>query len=873
VNFFDSLGCFSLVLIVLPIWALIEIRRDRRRLEQLQDALTELQARITVFERLLSDVRRERREGLGAAAGAKPVEPSAPTPPSQPIPEARAAAVSAAPPPLAAPPPDRPPIPALRDDVLSPPPSLALPPPPPRPSEPFDWESLISVRVFAWLGGGALFLGAALFLQYSIQHGLISPPMRVAIGLVVGSAALLWGDSLRARAMWAGQATSGAGVGVLYASLYAAHTLYGLLPTTPTFLAMAAVTFVAGLVAVRRSAHVLAMIGLVGGFMTPFLLATNEDHPIGLLAYVVLLDIGVLAVARKRSWVSLQLFGLAGSVILYAGWASRHLDGAKLPYALGAAVLLGALFVFGALREPRGPRELVVATPLLGALAPFALALAVSEPSSFSVSPVVLVVYLLILIVQAAWIARDLQVAALMPIAAGTAVFALILRPATDLFPDRRALCLTLFALVPAALFAVWIWNRDSTQSIAYRVAMVIGLVGCLPILIHVLDVEPHGEPIAPLWLYVAAHAAGLVAVGALLRAGPWILGAQGLLFAALLALTSRFQSARLPEFLPWIVIPIVVFWILPFVASRFRADHLAWVSAGLAPIVHFAVLYFLAKPTWGTNWLGLISVVLGALAFVALRRALTMSAGDPQERRFTAALFGGVTLLFLTAAIPILLDNEWITVAWALEAAALAWLSTRIRVGALVKASGVLAVAAFARLVMNPELWRYHPRGATPIFNWYLYTFGIPAIAFLAAAHWVRDSPVARELRMTEGLQLLAGITLFVLLNVEIADFFSTGSTLVFRLTGGGLAQDMTYSLAWGLFALALLFIGIARSSKMTRAAALAVLLLTIAKVFLHDLWDLGALYRVGSIVGLAVALLAVSFLTQRFVFSKERS
>jgi uncharacterized membrane protein len=157
-------------------------------------------------------------------------------------------------------------------------------------------------------------------------------------------------------------------------------------------------------------------------------------------------------------------------------------------------------------------------------------------------------------------------------------------------------------------------------------------------------------------------------------------------------------------------------------------------------------------------------------------------------------------------------------------------------------------------------------------VFNWYLYTFGIPALAFLAAARWVRDEPSALELRMPEGLRIFAGIVLFVLLNVEIADFYSTGSTLDFRLSGGGLAQDMTYSLAWGLFALALLFIGIARASKPARAAALVVLLLTIGKVFLHDLWDLGALYRVGSIVGLAVALLAVSFLTQRFVFPKEK-
>ncbi len=190
-----------------------------------------------------------------------------------------------------------------------------------------------------------------------------------------------------------------------------------------------------------------------------------------------------------------------------------------------------------------------------------------------------------------------------------------------------------------------------------------------------------------------------------------------------------------------------------------------------------------------------------------------------------------------------------------------------------LVKAAGALAAAAFVRLVANPALWSYQPRSETPIFNWYLYTFGIPAVAFLAAAHWLRDDPAANRVRLPGVLRTFAGIVLFVLLNVEIADFYSTGPTLSFRLSGGGLAQDMTYSLAWGIFALVLLFIGIARLSKPVRAAALAVLLLTIAKVFLHDLWNLGALYRVGSIVGLAVALLAVSFLTQRYVFAREKS
>ncbi len=62
------------------------------------------------------------------------------------------------------------------------------------------------------------------------------------------------------------------------------------------------------------------------------------------------------------------------------------------------------------------------------------------------------------------------------------------------------------------------------------------------------------------------------------------------------------------------------------------------------------------------------------------------------------------------------------------------------------------------------------------------------------------------------------------------------------------------------------------ATKRRATRIGALTVLVLTVGKVFLHDLWKLGSLYRVGSIVGLAIALLGVSFLTQRFILPKEQ-
>jgi uncharacterized membrane protein len=128
------------------------------------------------------------------------------------------------------------------------------------------------------------------------------------------------------------------------------------------------------------------------------------------------------------------------------------------------------------------------------------------------------------------------------------------------------------------------------------------------------------------------------------------------------------------------------------------------------------------------------------------------------------------------------------------------------------------------------------------------------------------------KRLRLKGLLQIAATGFLFLLMNIEIADYYSTGTNIAFRWSGGGLAEDMTYSLGWGAFAMALLFAGMLFGQRSARIGALIVLVLTIAKVFLHDLWELGSLYRVGSIVGLAVALLGVSFLTQRFILPKER-
>ncbi len=113
-------------------------------------------------------------------------------------------------------------------------------------------------------------------------------------------------------------------------------------------------------------------------------------------------------------------------------------------------------------------------------------------------------------------------------------------------------------------------------------------------------------------------------------------------------------------------------------------------------------------------------------------------------------ALVAGAALAFLTVAIPLQLEQRWITIGWALEGAAVAWLYTRIpHRGLLLSACGLLA-AVFVRLALNPEVFRYEPRGDMRIVNWYLYTYVIAAAAMGIAAWWLSktDDELARRFR-----------------------------------------------------------------------------------------------------------------------------
>jgi uncharacterized membrane protein len=236
-------------------------------------------------------------------------------------------------------------------------------------------------------------------------------------------------------------------------------------------------------------------------------------------------------------------------------------------------------------------------------------------------------------------------------------------------------------------------------------------------------------------------------------------------------------------------------------------------------------------------------------------------------------ALFGGVALFFITLIFPIQFDRQWITIGWALEGAALLWLFHRVPHPGLRLVGTGLLVAAFVRLAFNPAVLEYHARSATPILNWYLYAYGIVTVCLFAGARLL--APPRNQISMINAPPILAGlgtVLAFLLLNIEIADYFSEpGSTLTFQLSGNVSSdiifeRDMTFSIAWALFALVLLIIGILRKIPAARYSAIGLLSVTLLKLFFHDLARLNQLYRIGAFIGVAVIAKLASFAYQRF-------
>ncbi len=457
--------------------------------------------------------------------------------------------------------------------------------------------------------------------------------------------------------------------------------------------------------------------------------------------------------------------------------------------------------------------------------------------------------------------------------AAGVTAAALILAFWTGVGDGMPWTMIGVLASAAVTLFAL-VWQRvAATVGGRAIAAAAAGIVLAIAELGVVAASAATGRP--PFFLLLSAHVVNLSILLTLAWRNGWHTVPTGAAALAWFAVVEWQIGRNLRT--EWVSLLILsgtlyaVFVVYPLVLGRRAAARRdPWLAAMLAS----AMAFFggrAALLAGGFEWMiGVVPVVQAAVTGVLVWTLLRIQpSGERDLGRL--AIVAGTALAFVTVAIPLQLEHQWITIGWALEGAALAWLYRRIPHRGLLLTSVGLLAAVFVRFALNPEVYLYEPRGDMRILNWYLYGYLVAAAAMFAAGRWLSqtDDAVAGGVRASSLLPAGGVVLLFLLLNIEIADYYAEGEEIVFSF-GGSVSQDLTYTIAWLIFGMLLLAAGIYLRKRPARGAAVALIAVTSFKAFLYDLRNLEDLYRVGSFVGLAVSLALVALVLQKYVLAK---
>ncbi|HXM97233.1 MAG TPA: DUF2339 domain-containing protein [Candidatus Dormibacteraeota bacterium] len=191
----------------------------------------------------------------------------------------------------------------------------------------------------------AMLIGISYFLKYAFENNWIGPSGRIVIGIFAGMGLLLWSESFRKRGHNAfSYSLKAIGIGTLYLSLWAAFQIYHLIPAGAAFALMVIVTASTIILALSQDAELLASFALAGGFATPLLISTGENHEVTLFTYVGLLDIAILVVAIVKPWQRLLWGSFAGTTILFLAWSGEYYSKEQRGLTVFFAAIFAAVF-------------------------------------------------------------------------------------------------------------------------------------------------------------------------------------------------------------------------------------------------------------------------------------------------------------------------------------------------------------------------------------------------------------------------------------------------------------------------------------------------------------------------------------------------
>jgi uncharacterized membrane protein len=687
-EFFFFLGLLLLAFPIIAIVALVKASGATERLRRLELQMRALETRLAGGAAVpLSAAAPQQAPKI--AEWVRPAEPEA----SAEIPSAAAAAV----PPIS-PPPE--PEPATTAPEVS------------RPE--VSLEERFGTKWVVWVGGIALALGGIFLVRYSIDAGLLGPKVRLFLSALLAAALVAGGEWARRQEQLSGFAgmssahipsiLTAAGTTVAYATVYASYALYEFLAPGSAFILLGIVA-VATLAAALLHGPALAALGLVGAYVTPLLVSSNEPSFWALYFYLAVVTAAAFALANFRLWMWLAVTALT----FHALWLLPGLSAAPvmaLPahvFHMAVGFALAAVFIVEGfyMGPPAAPGRI---DPL----------------SSISILMFVVAAALFVLATRHHPLAL-------------TAVTALTVAAlAVAWRTEAAAAAVPVAAILAALVVARWAFNVEIDQLVAAP--------------------GRSGAPEVPMVTGTGTH----LALGAAFAV---LFGAAGFLAQG------RSISAIVP---------------------------MLWSGAGvIGPVLILIALYYRVSGFERSIPFAGIALLLAALYGIATE---TLNKREPKPGSAASeALFATGAVASLALALTFALERGFLTVALALMVPGIAWIALQRPLPMLRTLAGAVTLLVVLRVGWDPRIAGAGV-GTTPIFNWLLYGYGVPAAAFWTAGWLLRQRGDDKPTRIVESAAILFTVLLAFL---EIRHFMNGGD--IYRQTSrlGELALQVCTGLA----------------------------------------------------------------------------
>lgn len=722
-------------------------------------------------------------------------------------------------------------------------------------------SSFLGQNLIVWIAGFAAILGAFYLIRYSVEHGILGPRIRFMLMVLFGLLFTFTGYGIYGKEDFAnnkriGQALTGSGLATLYFAAYAVSEIYHFTSQGMSFVWMCVVTGMAVILTIIRGGKPIALLTMLGAFLTPALVGSEQANPCFFSLYMLLFA-GVFAwIAVEMATALLLILAIIGLYLWGFYWLIWG-DGAFI--SLWQMIMLfGATAIFLQADERLGDvHKTSLRLPII--IACFFFGFGYVIRMKFGVME-----WAIIGLMTAGLTAltfRDIK--NYLPLLAGSVIAGLVIW----LLPqqDKKLSVFIGYAAVALLPFYGSLWIRAKAVFTAYigifsllfyvvychifahgDMQTFIGLAAAVMLLLPMLryQLETTEMQQAAGFCILAAAVMTAVALTKLLTVDmlPIIAAGGVLLFAA----TGQFCRAK-------------------YMLSGWGMAFVWFVYLLLKPIFYVAAFLFIGS-VWNIpvsleaiSWANILAY--GLIPLICFGGALFMLPKDGEPRKvmfFSAAvlIIGILFALYVRCASAVLGVSSYTpafmvhTVITDLLIAAY-WFVIKKKSG-----SPVLSGIGFWRLglVCLALLIGYTPSALG--FSGALIGFGVPLGLFIWFAVLSRSD--------REFLGRCALLCSFYLITLLVTLSLAGGETSQLFATGTSDSGIFAYSAGWMLLGIA--WLAASKFDRQIAKPAFVLIYFVIAKVFLYDVAELSDFWRIIALFALAGSLLGIGHFHARF-------